>query len=92
MVPDSQLSPGFTQSMMQLSPNQQRAQFSPQPNTGKSHPPCSCACALVSVLILLFSWISTIWQQWANTTITSATTTNAESTATNVLPSWCENE
>lgn len=35
MVPDSQLSPGFTQSMMQLSPNQQRAQFSPQPNAGK---------------------------------------------------------
>lgn len=31
-VPDSQLSPGFTQSMIQLSPNQQRAQFSPQPN------------------------------------------------------------
>lgn len=35
VVPDSQLSPGFTQSMMQLSPNQPRAQFSPQPNAGK---------------------------------------------------------
>ncbi|KAG4072789.1 hypothetical protein HA402_009612 [Bradysia odoriphaga] len=33
VVPDSQLSPGFTPNMMQLSPNQQRAQFSPQPNS-----------------------------------------------------------
>lgn len=35
VVPDSQLSPGFTQNMIQqqLSPNQ-RAPFSPQPNTG----------------------------------------------------------